>query len=526
MEGHRFVEPEAHAILLPCGAPSLESGSDVPEPFLPPPHEPPPEADLPTHPRFSLIGTLFAGLVLLAALGFFVNLQLTMPRLARVSLPEPALTLMVSRTMDLEEALALGTPWEQAVYPLLLGTLDDELTQAIVWFQELADYQVEHQEFLENQARVHLRLAILEAEAGRAGRVGQRVDDWARRPDPYPELGRLVAAAYGDHTASAPLTPRALEELRTLLEDHLDPGWFRDRLAWNLAERHRDGALLASARASLEARARSFLREVRWIMVGDVVLLILSTGVLVLFVRARPLGSRRVAAAPLPPPWRGRDGLTVLVRGGAIALMLVILLLIAWSDHVVIRVFALPLASLPLLALARQHLLQPAELGFRTGFGLWPESGRWVPVGLAMAAIFGAGLWGQWGLELGAQAGGISIHWTEWFDEDLVWGSAPVVGVSLVGYVVVAPLFEEIVFRGLLYGTLRRRYRWEWAALLSAALFALAHGYGWFGFASVFWSGLLWAWVYEKTGSLLPGMLAHALNNLMVCFSLMWLLRG
>jgi membrane protease YdiL (CAAX protease family) len=63
------------------------------------------------------------------------------------------------------------------------------------------------------------------------------------------------------------------------------------------------------------------------------------------------------------------------------------------------------------------------------------------------------------------------------------------------------------------------------SALLSAAIFAAAHGYGILGFASVLWSGAIWAWTYEKTGSLLPGMVAHALNNLMVCTTVIALLR-
>jgi membrane protease YdiL (CAAX protease family) len=45
------------------------------------------------------------------------------------------------------------------------------------------------------------------------------------------------------------------------------------------------------------------------------------------------------------------------------------------------------------------------------------------------------------------------------------------------------------------------------------------------GFLSVFWSGVLWAWVYERTGSLWPGMIAHAVNNLLVCLGIIALLR-
>jgi membrane protease YdiL (CAAX protease family) len=90
---------------------------------------------------------------------------------------------------------------------------------------------------------------------------------------------------------------------------------------------------------------------------------------------------------------------------------------------------------------------------------------------------------------------------------------------------VFAPLFEELAFRGLLFAILRRKFRFLPAALISAGIFGVAHGYGLVGLVSVCWSGVLWAWIYEKTGSLLPGILAHAINNLLVCLAVMALLR-
>jgi membrane protease YdiL (CAAX protease family) len=96
---------------------------------------------------------------------------------------------------------------------------------------------------------------------------------------------------------------------------------------------------------------------------------------------------------------------------------------------------------------------------------------------------------------------------------------------SVLEYVVFAPIFEELAFRGLLFAMLRRRFEFLPAALLSTTLFALAHGYSLIGFLSVFWSGFLWAWIYERTGSLIPGMVAHATNNLLVCLTVMALLR-
>jgi membrane protease YdiL (CAAX protease family) len=119
----------------------------------------------------------------------------------------------------------------------------------------------------------------------------------------------------------------------------------------------------------------------------------------------------------------------------------------------------------------------------------------------------------------------VQAHWTEWFDPDLAWGSPDVVATALFEFIVLAPFFEEIVFRGLLYGTLRRRFGPAGSAWFSATLFAAAHGYGLLGFASVVLSGVLWAWMYERTGSLLPGIVAHSLNNLLVCVSVIALLR-
>lgn len=96
---------------------------------------------------------------------------------------------------------------------------------------------------------------------------------------------------------------------------------------------------------------------------------------------------------------------------------------------------------------------------------------------------------------------------------------------SVLEYVIFAPIFEELAFRGLLFAMFRRRFEFFPAALISTSLFALAHGYSLIGFLSVFWSGFLWAWTYERTGSLIPGMVAHAANNLLVCLTVMALLR-
>ena len=78
--------------------------------------------------------------------------------------------------------------------------------------------------------------------------------------------------------------------------------------------------------------------------------------------------------------------------------------------------------------------------------------------------------------------------------------------------VVVAPIAEEILFRGLLYNFLRRYLdRWT-AACAGALLFSFFHGVladQW----ALFVLGLVLTVVYERSGRLLPAVILHAVNN-------------
>ena len=79
--------------------------------------------------------------------------------------------------------------------------------------------------------------------------------------------------------------------------------------------------------------------------------------------------------------------------------------------------------------------------------------------------------------------------------------------------VVVAPLTEELLLRGFFYATLRRYIGPLGAIVLSALVFSLLHGYA-FGFLALFLIGFLLSYLYERTGSLVASICAHAANNL------------
>ena len=217
------------------------------------------------------------------------------------------------------------------------------------------------------------------------------------------------------------------------------------------------------------------------------------------------------------------------MRGGAISAIVLLLLLSGnqWlADRpIVAEALDAPIMYVPVVLLAWRMLLVPAAAGFAGVFGLRPRSGGWRPALLTAAVLVGAGVVFDAGLALGGGWLQFDSHWAEWFDSDLAWGPPAAVAVTLAATVVLAPVFEEIIFRGLLYGSLRARFGVGPSIAMSALIFAFAHGYGAAGFASVFLSGALWAWSYERTRSLLPAIAAHMANNATVGLTLLWLLR-
>ena len=484
-----------------------------------------PETSAPTTVQASLfpysspwsrfVSVVCAG-ILLASLAGILWLSLTVPKLQRFEEPDRALDLMVSRMMEAQDGLHHAPAWQQWVAEWTMDNQDEASRQAIRWYRELIATT--------DDPLAKLRLAILLGESKHEAEALAEAQGWQDRGTSAESFRQLIIAAYG----TAPLTQAQETEFQAMLAETLPIGWFYDHLAARLAQRAGNHALLTTVEAQRLMKEEQVQRWIRPLMMSELACLAIGSVILLgfLWLKNQRADVLQLHSPGVPPPWSGGTAAAVIFRGGALgALLTIAFLSIPTLNQGSLRALTIPLANLPLLAIAYVHLLKPAGLDFWRGFGLQIDRKDFGRLVYAILAVAAAALWGEWVMGQAAEFLQLENHWTEWFDQELVWATQPMLAISLVEYVLFAPIFEELAFRGLLFGMLRRRFTFLPAALLSASIFALAHGYSLLGFISVLWSGFLWAWIYDRTGSLIPGMVAHALNNLLVCLTVMALLR-
>jgi hypothetical protein len=142
----------------------------------------------------------------------------------------------------------------------------------------------------------------------------------------------------------------------------------------------------------------------------------------------------------------------------------------------------------------------------------WP--GGWpllLALGVAVANYFAAVIPLQFLAQLVAPR-----SWVEMFDQTQVFErqSGLELALAVTGAVAAAPIGEEVIFRGLLLqGLLRRGVAVIPAVVASAAIFSLCH-VNIVGLPALFELGLVFGFLYVRTRSVLPGMVAHLGSNL------------
>jgi membrane protease YdiL (CAAX protease family) len=105
-------------------------------------------------------------------------------------------------------------------------------------------------------------------------------------------------------------------------------------------------------------------------------------------------------------------------------------------------------------------------------------------------------------------------------------GGAESLAITQILYaVVLAPVFEEILFRGFLYrGWEQTRLGNAGTIVVSSLLFSAAHVHYelWFAFAYAFCLGLLFGWLRRRTGGIVIPILLHATVNAGNEFQMHW----
>jgi len=154
----------------------------------------------------------------------------------------------------------------------------------------------------------------------------------------------------------------------------------------------------------------------------------------------------------------------------------------------------------------------------------------------ALCGLAGVGILGRnsWRETLGARTGlrgallglggGLALFAVGfayvWLLDRLVPGSGAV-GIDIpfpllvLGAAILPALVEEWLDRGVLWTACRRITSVRMTLLLTALLFALSHGIAWgqLGIPHRFVYGLILGWLRHRTGSLIPGILAHFVVN-------------
>ncbi len=274
-----------------------------------------------------------------------------------------------------------------------------------------------------------------------------------------------------------------------------------------LAAKSGDSALAEECRAELERRQGRLLLELS-VFLGLAAALAAVGFLALLWLLWIRCGREALAIGRVPPaePWSAGRGVLGVFAGAFAALLTGLLPSPEWLAYL--------LPSLPLAWLLAFYAicLLPFKADFLDFSGLRLKPGskaRLLLLAFAATLVATAGesalsaLVGVDGSDL-QNAHGIFTSGRAW---DLL--------CAAIGAVIMAPFLEELLFRGVIYPAFKRAMPALPAALLASFIFSALHGYTPDGAAILLFDALLLCLLYEISGTIWCGVLAHALMNLL-----------
>lgn len=224
-------------------------------------------------------------------------------------------------------------------------------------------------------------------------------------------------------------------------------------------------------------------RHVPWTLKDMLLVLLITVSLTVVFVLAVALITRILSLLDLQVALHNHPVVISAISGAAIYGFILLAIYI-----VILRRRHLPWSALgfrrpPLLPMALSPLIVTGQLG-----------------AIAVVNLIVISLVGDFqNPQIEAITGGGGFSWTSFL-----------LMLLLVG--VIAPIVEETVFRGMIYGWLRARLPIILAIVISAAIFAAVHVIPVL-LPALFVVGIILAISYEWSGSLWVSILLHALQN-------------
>jgi uncharacterized protein len=203
-------------------------------------------------------------------------------------------------------------------------------------------------------------------------------------------------------------------------------------------------------------------------------------------------------------------GLTLLAAVGSPALVLLVVLPTGGSrqSSVLLLLLSAIVLAMALVAIVYFRVVQPRIITWRDmGLSRAQVLSTWRVGLIAAPALFLLIV----AVELVLRA--LGVRQTQMESLDWLRG-VPLWQYLLVAFAaaVLAPIAEEIYFRGYVFRAYLAQKGPLQAYLFSSVLFALVH-LNLQAFVPIFVVGLFLAFLYQRTGSVLPGMIAHAFNN-------------